>query len=348
MDRPAATPVSVTMLMTAETQVAPLSGLCEALTAFPLLAEFEPDLPRNPFDVQVAATGPLPTVPATGLRLDANCTLSQVARTEVAIVPLMAVDGPSWEIGCHREAVDWLRSMHDQGAVVASVCTGALLLAETGLLDDRDATIHWAFANTLRRARPAVRVRPEETLIVDGDRDDLVMTGGVTSWHDLALHLVTRYVGPSAALALARMLMLEWHGSGQAPYLEFSPDRDHHDPLVADLQEWLEGHLAIERPVEEMHARAGVSRRTLERRFRAATGLSPIGYVQQLRIREARRLLERTTMPVDEIGFAVGYLNTAYFRSLFRRTNRLGPGAYRRKFGQFRVHRDSNSTPPDR
>ena len=348
MDRPTVTPVSVTMLITAETQVAPLSGLYEALTAFPLLADFEPDLPRHPFDVQVAATGPLPTGPATGLRLEANCTLAEVDRTDVAVVPLMAVHGPSWEVGCHRQAVQWLRSMHDQGSVVASVCTGALLLAETGLLDDREATVHWAFADTLRRARPAVRVRPEEALIVDGDRDDLVMTGGVTSWHDLALHLVSRYVGPSAALALARMLMLESHRSGQAPYLEFSPDRDHNDGLVADLQEWLEDNLLTPHPVDEMDARSGVSRRTLERRFRAATGLSPIGYVQQLRIREARRLLERTTMPVDEIGFAVGYLNTAYFRSLFRRTNRLGPGAYRRKFGQFCVHRDSNSKPPYR
>ena len=348
MDRPTATPVSVTMLMTAETQLAPLSGLCEALTAFPLLASFEPDLPRHPFDVQVAAAGPLATAPATGLRLDATCTLSEVARTDVAIVPLMAVHGPSWDIGCHPEAVEWLHSMHDQGSVVASVCTGALLLAETGLLDGRAATIHWAFADTLRGARPAVRVRPEEALIVDGEGDDLVMSGGVTSWHDLALHLVARYVGPSAALALARMLMLEWHGSGQAPYLEFSPDRDHNDPMVADLQEWLEGNLAIERPVEEMDARAGVSRRTLERRFRAATGLTPIGYVQQLRVREARRLLERTTMPVDEIGLAVGYLNTAYFRSLFRRTNRLGPGAYRRKFGHYRGHSDPNSKPSDR
>ena len=113
-------------------------------------------------------------------------------------------------------------------------------------------------------------------------------------------------------------------------------------------REWLAGSLSTPHPVDEMGARSGLSRRTLECRFRAATGLSPIGYVQQLRIREARRLLERTTMPVDEIGFAVGYLNTAYFRSLFRRTNRLGPGAYRRKFGQFRAHRDSNSKPSDR
>ncbi len=334
MTRPATTPVSVTMLLTAETQVAPLSGLYEALTSFPLLAEFEPDLPRHPFDVQIAAAGLLPTVPTSGLRLDPTCTLSEVTRTEVAIVPLMAVHGPSWTAGRHREAVTWLRSVHEQGTVVASVCTGALLLAETGLLDGREATIHWAFADTLRAARPAVRVRPEETLIVEGDRDDLVMTGGVTSWHDLALHLVTRYVGPSAALALARMLMLEWHGSGQAPYLEFSPDRHHRDGMVAELQDWLEESFATPHPVDEMDARSGVSRRTLERRFRAATGHSPIGYVQQLRIREARRLLERTTLPVDEVGFAVGYLNTAYFRSLFRRTNRLGPGAYRRKFGQ--------------
>lgn len=89
--------------------------------------------------------------------------------------------------------------------------------------------------------------------------------------------------------------------------------------------------------MEELCARSGVTRRTLERRFGAATGFSPIAYVQQLRIQAARRLLDRTTMPVDEVGFAVGYQNTAYFRRLFNRTTRLGPGAYRRKFGGARV-----------
>jgi AraC-like DNA-binding protein len=204
------------------------------------------------------------------------------------------------------------------------------LLAETGLLKGREATIHWAFAPTFHRNFPDVRLRTEEVLIA---HEDIVMTGGVMSWHDLALYLIARYVGPVAAQAMARMLMLEWHGAGQAPYIEFTPELGHGDGLVAERQRWLERHYMIANPVEEMTTGSGLSRRTLERRFRKATGRSPISYVQQLRIREARRLLERTTMPIDEIGFVVGYENTAFFRRLFQRTTRLPPGSYRRKFG---------------
>jgi AraC-like DNA-binding protein len=186
------------------------------------------------------------------------------------------------------------------------------LLAETGLLKGREATIHWALAPTFHRNFPDVRLRTEEVLIA---HEDIVMTGGVMSWHDLALYLIARYVGPVAAQAMARMLMLEWHGAGQAPYIEFTPELGHGDGLVAERQRWLERHYMIANPVEEMTTGSGLSRRTLERRFRKATGRSPISYVQQLRIREARRLLERTTMPIDEIGFVVGYENTAFFRA---------------------------------
>jgi transcriptional regulator GlxA family with amidase domain len=228
--------------------------------------------------------------------------------------------------------VEWLRARHEAGAVLASTCTGVLLLAETGLLAGRDATIHWAFAPTFRRLYPDVRLRTQETLITAGDRHEFVMTGGVMSWHDLALHLIARHVGPMAAQAMARLLMLEWHGEGQAPYIDFKASMDHGDAIIASLQRWLESEYATAEPVREMVARSGVPQRTLERRFLQATGHSPLAYVQNLRVARARHLLERSDLPVERIGFEVGYTNTAFFRRVFRRTTRLTPGAYRRKF----------------
>ena len=329
-------PTQVTLVATPDTQVAPLSGLYETLNSFPLLEGFEEDLPRHPFDVQIAAPSRSDCFGASGLPLGAHHACDDIEHTDIAIVPLMMVDGPDWVRGRYPQVIDWLCRQHDQGALLASACTGVLLLAETGLLKGREATIHWAFAPTFHRNFPDVRLRTEEALIAVRDEDgdeDIVMTGGVMSWHDLALYLIARYVGPVAAQAMARMLMLEWHGAGQAPYIEFTPELGHGDGLVAERQRWLERHYMIANPVEEMTTGSGLSRRTLERRFRKATGRSPISYVQQLRIRQARRLLERTTMPVDEIGFVVGYENTAFFRRLFQRTTRLHPGSYRRKFG---------------
>ena len=333
-DRPAGDrPLHVTLVATPDAQVGPLSGLFETLRAFPLLAEVEPDLPQRPFEVDIVAPHDVPVGGATGLTLGAHRTHDEVEHTDIVIVPLMTVEGPDWAPGRYPGLVAWMRAQHRRGALLASACTGVLLLAETGLLDGRDATIHWAFAPTFRRAFPEVRLHPEKVLIASGERQEFVMTGGVMSWHDLALHLIARYVGPTAARAMARFLMLEWHGEGQAPYIEFVPRLDHGDGPVARCQAWLADHHATANPIEEVVARSGLARRTLERRFRKATGHAPMAYVQQLRVAEAKRRLERTTAPVEAIGVAVGYENTAFFRRVFKRITQLTPGAYRRRFG---------------
>ena len=328
----ASEPLHVTLVATPDTQVAPLSGLYETFNAFDLLANFEDDVPSRPFEVEIVAPTTDTVHGASGLPLGAHRTYEQVERTDIAIVPLMMVDRPEWTTGRYPQLVNWLRAQHRRGAMLASACTGIFLLAETGLLDGREATIHWAFAPIFRRTFPNVRLRPKEVLITAGERQEFVMTGGVMSWHDLALHLIARHVSPTAAQSLARLLMLEWHGTGQAPYIDFVPATNHGDAVIAEAQDWLKCHCMIANPVQELVHRTGLSPRTLGRRFRKATGHTPISYVQNLRISEARRLLERTDVAVEEIGVRVGYENTAFFRRLFNRTTGMKPGAYRRKF----------------
>lgn len=328
----AAAPLHVSPLATPDAQVAPLSGLFETLNAFPLLANFETQTPQKPFAVDIVAESPAPVTSASGLSLGAHRTYSEVSRTDIVIVPLMMVQDADWISGRYPALVDWLREMHEAGATLCSACTGVLLLAETGLLDGGEATIHWAFAPTFRRNFPGVRLRTEEVLLTGGHRNQFVMTGGVMSWHDLALYLIAHHVGSAAAHAMARLMMLEWHGEGQAPYVGLAARRNHGDALVLQLQDGLGRQFTRARPVEEMAARAGLSRRSLERRFARATGLSPNGYVQALRIEEAKRRLEATGRSIDQISREVGYENTAFFRRLFKRWTRLTPGAYRRRF----------------
>jgi transcriptional regulator GlxA family with amidase domain len=325
-------PLHVSLIATADAQVSPLSGLFETFNAFELLAGFEPDLPKRPFAVEIIAPDKAADRGASGLPLGAHRTCDEVERTDIAILPLMMVNGSDWVRGRYPALVDWLREMRMRGAMLCSACTGVLLLAETGLLSGREATIHWAFAPTFRRNFPDVRLRVDEVLVTAGDHGEFVMTGGVTSWHDLALHLITRHVGPTAAQAMARLLMLQWHSEGQAPYRAFSPHRNHDDALVHRLQDWLQSHYMVASPVEEMVHRSGISRRSLERRFAAATGFAPIAYVQNLRVEQAKRRLERTGIPIDEISYQVGYENAAFFRRVFKRMTRLNPAAYRRRF----------------
>ena len=127
-------------------------------------------------------------------------------------------------------------------------------------------------------------------------------------------------------------MLLQWHSDGQAPYVPFAPPTDHGDAIVAQLQDWLRKHYAVARPVEELVRRSGLPERTVKRRFTNATGMPPINYVQNLRVEEAKRRLERTDTPIEEISYAVGYEDAASFRRLFRRITSVAPGEYRRKF----------------
>jgi transcriptional regulator GlxA family with amidase domain len=326
-------PLKVSLVATADTQLAPLTGLYETLTAFPMLAQLEPGMPDQPFHVELVGEDEVLLQGASGLPLGPLRPCAEIEQTDIAIVPLMMVEGSNWVAGRSPRLVDWLRRMHGLGAMLCSTCTGVLMLAETGLLDGGDATIHWAFAPTFRRCHPRVGLRLDEVLVTGGARQELVMTGGVASWHDLALHLVTRHVGPDAAAALGRLLMLEWHGAGQAPFRGFLPPREHGDRVVLQLQDWTGQHYMVANPVEEMAARSGLSQRSLERRFSDATGYAPLAYVQALRIETAKQRLERTAQPVEEIAADVGYDNSSYFRRLFKRLTRMTPAAYRRRFG---------------
>jgi len=244
----------------------------------------------------------------------------------------MMVEDGAWKPGRYPALVNWLSDVHARGAMLCLACSGVLLLAETGLLVGREATTHWAYGRTFRKNSPDVLLSIEKVLVVAGERRQLLMQGAPSSWHDLVLYLVSRLIGPAAAHAVTKFILLQWHVDGQAPYVAFEAPTDHGDASVLDAQQWLSDHLAVAAPVEEMVLRSGLAARTFKRRFKKATGYSPIGYVQHLRVEEAERRLERTSEPMDKISWTVGYEDPAFFRRLFKRTTRITPGAYRRRF----------------
>jgi transcriptional regulator GlxA family with amidase domain len=163
-------------------------------------------------------------------------------------------------------------------------------------------------------------------------REELVSSGASTAWHDLVLYLIARYAGATAAQAVARFFALQWHQDGLTPYIIFQGKRDHRDGDILSAQQWLDRHFSVAHPVEEMIRHSRLAERTFKRRFTNATGLPPIAYVQRLRIEEAKRRLERTDAPIDEISWQVGYEDPAFFRRLFKRMTGLAPGAYRKRF----------------
>jgi transcriptional regulator GlxA family with amidase domain len=192
--------------------------------------------------------------------------------------------------------------------------------------------VHFGYARAFTAAFPAIGAHPERVLMISGERDELVTSGASTTWHDMILYLIARYAGATTAQDVARTFALQWHQDGLTPYIIFEGKTDHGDAEIQAAQQWLAKSFAVANPVEAMIKRSKLAERTFKRRFASATGMPPLEYVQRLRIEDAKRRLERTDMPVDEISWRVGYEDAAFFRRLFKRTAGLAPGAYRKRF----------------
>lgn len=324
--------IRVSIVALPEAMPSTLTGLHDVLTSAGTMPTTGAATGPRPFAVEIVGERPGTMTLASGLPLDVPRALGEVAATDVVLVPSLLVAGGAWERGRYPELVAWLGDVHERGAMLASACSGLFPIAETGLLEGREATIHWDYAQGFRRGFPGVALNPEKVLVVSGERDELVSSGASMSWHDLALYLIARHVGATAAQAAARAYAFQWHVDGLAPYVVFDPAPDHGDAVIGDVQRWIRENSAVARPVEEMRQRSGLPARSFARRFAAATGHTPIAYVQRLRVEEAKRRLERTDTPVERIAWEVGYEDPAAFRRLFRRIAGISPGAYRRRF----------------
>lgn len=223
----------------------------------------------------------------------------------------------------------WLLDRHAHGATLASNCGGAFVLAATGLLAGRPATTHWLFANAFRERFPDVRLDTDKIVIEDGD---IITAGGLMAWTDLGLRLVDRLFGPSVMIETGRFLLIDPAGREQRHYSSFAPRLNHGDEAILKVQHWLQAREARSVSVPEMARLIAMEERTFLRRFKGATGMRPIEYVQHLRIGKARELLEFTRRPVEQIAWAVGYEDAAAFRKLFHRIMGLSPGDYRQRF----------------
>jgi transcriptional regulator GlxA family with amidase domain len=325
-------PLHVSLIAVPEAMVSTLSGIYDVLNGVSqLMAAEESD--RTPyFTIEIVALQAGSMDLASGLPIQAGRAINAIQSTDLVIVPSLLAPGGVWQQGRYPEMIDWMQTMYQRGALLCSACSGLLLLAETGLFDRQDSTIHWSYIQGFQRTYPNVRLLPERSLVVTGDRERLISSGAATSWHDLVLYLIARFVGPSVAQSMMKFYALQWHQEGQTPYIVFNAPDDHGDAIVAEAQTWLAKHYSTAAPVEEMVRRSGLAERSFKRRFTKATGYAPIAYVQQLRIEEGKRRLERTDTSIDQIAWQVGYEDPAFFRRLFRRITGVAPGAYRRKF----------------
>jgi transcriptional regulator GlxA family with amidase domain len=226
---------------------------------------------------------------------------------------------------------DWIKAAYANGSIVASVCSGTMLLAHTGLLSGLEATTHWGFCDSMGQLFPDIKVRRERLLVPAGDGHRLITAGGPSSWHDVVLYLIARLAGIDEARKIARLYLLNWHEYGQLPYACLSISRQHDDLSIRKAQVWAADNYAHPAPVREMARHCGLNERSFLRRFQKATGQSPLDYIRHLRLEEAKQMLETSDQAPDDIAAEVGYEEPAAFRALFKKAVGMTPLAYRRR-----------------
>ncbi|WP_201538079.1 GlxA family transcriptional regulator [Psychrobacter immobilis] len=225
--------------------------------------------------------------------------------------------------------LEWLRDQHSSGVIMSSVCAGAFLLAETGLLSKRKATTHWGYAESFKSRFPDVALDVDRIIIEDGD---IVTAGGAMAWTDLGLRLVDRFLGSQVMNETARALLIDPSRREQCYYSAFSPNLTHGDTAILKVQHWLQKTEAQDIDLSTLANCAQLEERTFLRRFHKATGMTSTEYGQRLRIGSAKDFLQFSLTPVEQIAWKVGYSDVSAFRKIFKRIVGLTPSEYRRRF----------------
>lgn len=309
----------------ASTAVGPMEIFQSAGTLWNAL-HGEPPQPK--FEVHTAAPRNRPVRPDGPLTLRPAHRLEDVGDTDLVFVPAIGMDVVG-AVRRYRGVVAWLRERHARGTLVAGVCSGVALLAESGILDGRRATTHWALAEAYAARYPRVRWRPEYFVT---EQDRVYCGGGVNAALDLSLYLVERLCGREEARRCAKALLVEMPRTWQAGFAHLPNATHHSDAAVREAQEWLHEHFSGEVRLEALAAHLGMSPRNFVRRFKEATGRTPLSYLQALRVDAAKKLLEDGVGSVQEVCGAVGYEDPVFFRNLFRRHTGVAPAEYRRRF----------------
>jgi transcriptional regulator GlxA family with amidase domain len=247
---------------------------------------------------------------------------------QILIIPPTLVDLPDPDIPAG--VVSWLRSRYAGGAKLVSVCSGAFILAKTGLVAGRSVSTHRICAEALAKRFPEITVDTNQRIIDDGD---IITAGGFLAWVDVGLLLVDKILGSAVRAETARLVLSDPAASEARYFPGFAPRQTHGDTAVLKAQEWVHVRDGRDVSLASMAAAAGLERRTFLRRFANATGMTPIEYCRTVRIARARELLEFGNTPQKEIAQSLGYQDVASFARVFRKVTGLAPGAHRKRFG---------------
>ena len=303
-----------------------LPSIVDPRTIFTGANEFLQSLGRPPlFTVQLVGMTKQVDFYDGVFSLRTEALIEDVEQSDLVIIPAISGDLRQ-TLEQNSALVPWIRHQYENGAEIASLCTGAFLLAYTGLLNGLECSSHWKTAEEFRAMFPHVN-------LVDGrvvtEQHKLYSSGGATSYWALLLHLIEKHAGRDVAIMAAKIYALEIDRKSQSPFVMFQGQKRHHDHPIKEAQEFIETNVTEKISVEELAVRFAIGRRHFERRFKKATNNTPIEYIQRVKIEAAKKQFEISTKNVSEVMYEVGYLDAKAFRIIFKKITGLSPVAYR-------------------
>lgn len=260
-------------------------------------------------------------------------SIYEVDKTDFILLP--AFLSPLDFIGkVSDEILSWIRYSYTRDILIGTTCTGTFFLAETGLLNGKEATTNWTFINYFKKLYPDVKLKPERLLSVDGG---LICSGATTSFLDLCLYLVEKFGSKDLASRCSKSLLVEPGRRSQSPFFIFDSQMNHADDKIIEAQTYMKDKFMKTFSLDDLALDLGISPRHFKRRFKNATGDSPLAYLQRIRIEAAKRKLERTMETINEITWQIGYEDSNSFRKLFRKHTGLSPREYRDRFAKIQA-----------
>lgn len=256
--------------------------------------------------------------------------LSEVTKTDLVIVPATTADFKN-VLELNKEFFPWIVNQYNNGAEVASLCLGAFLLASTGLLNGKECSTHWLFANDFRNLFPNVTLT-DGTIVTESN--GLYSSGGASSYWNLLLHIIEKYTGREMAIRASKFFAIEIDRKTQSPFIMFNGQKKHEDEPIKQAQEYIEKNLAEKLSVEDLASKFAIGRRHFERRFKKATNNTPSEYIQRVRIEAAKKQLENSRKNVNEVMYDVGYQDNKAFRTVFKKISGLSPIDYKHKYNR--------------
>lgn len=254
--------------------------------------------------------------------------ISEISSAKLVIIPSAL---PIKSTDEHPEMLDWIKKLYKSGSEVASMCSGAFLLASTGILDGKSCSTHWSLTDVFRDLFPRVNLSADKLIT---DENGIYTNGGAYSFLNLMVYLVEKYYDRQTAVYCSKVLQIQLERNSQSAFSIFTGQKQHEDEVIQLAQQFIEENIDEKISFTEMSSRFAVGRRNFDRRFIKATGNTPLEYAQRVRIESAKKALENTRKTVNEVMYEVGYSDVKAFREVFRKITGISPLEYRQKYNK--------------